>query len=75
VMRTQSIVREESSFIGIDYHKRHSVFYVLDAHRELMERGRTDHLSWIAEAPAYDDSCGRSGPGSPPGAATASLSR
>ena len=27
-MRIQSIVKEESSFIGIDYHKRYSVFCV-----------------------------------------------
>jgi transposase len=43
-MRTQPIEREESSFIGIDYHKRYSVFCVLDARGEVMERGRIDHL-------------------------------
>jgi hypothetical protein len=43
VMRTQSIVREQSSFIGIDYHKRYSVFCVLDAQGGVSERGRIDH--------------------------------
>jgi transposase len=42
-MRTQSIVREQSSFIGIDYHKRYSVFCVLDAQGGVSERGRIDH--------------------------------
>jgi transposase len=44
VMRTQPMVKEESSFIGIDYHKRYSVFCVLDAPGEVLERGRIDHL-------------------------------
>jgi transposase len=43
-MRTQSIVKEPSSFIGIDYHKRYSVFCVLDAQGGVLERGRIDHL-------------------------------
>ena len=43
-MRTQSIVKERSSFIGIDYHKRYSVFCVLDAQGGVLERGRIDHL-------------------------------
>jgi transposase len=42
-MRTQSIVKEESSFIGIDYHKRYSVFCVLNAQGGFMDRGRIDH--------------------------------
>ena len=43
-MRTQPIMKAESSFIGIDYHKRYSVFCVLDAQGEVLERGRIDHL-------------------------------
>jgi transposase len=37
-------MKAESSFIGIDYHKRYSVFCVLDAQGKVMERGRIDHL-------------------------------
>jgi transposase len=37
-------MKAESSFIGIDYHKRYSVFCVLDAQGEVLERGRIDHL-------------------------------
>src|SRR5262245_32375148 len=43
-MRRQSIITERSSFIGIDYHKRYSVFCVLDPQGEVLERGRIDHL-------------------------------
>jgi Transposase len=43
-MRTESIVKERFSFIGIDYHKRYSVFCVLDPQGGLLERGRIDHL-------------------------------
>ena len=42
--RRQSILKQESSFIGIDYHKRYSVFCVLDAQGLVLERGRIDHL-------------------------------
>ena len=34
---------ELPSFIGIDYHKRYSVFCVLDAQGGFTERGRIDH--------------------------------
>ena len=44
MMRTQPLLKKESSFIGIDYHKRYSVFCVLNAQGEIMERGRIDHL-------------------------------
>jgi hypothetical protein len=37
-------MKEESSFIGIDYHKRYSVFCVLDTQGAILERGRIDHL-------------------------------
>jgi transposase len=43
-MRRQPILEQESSFIGIDYHKRYSVFCVLDAQGVVLERGRIDHL-------------------------------
>jgi transposase len=43
-MRTQAILKKESSFIGIDYHKRYSVFCVLDTQGVVLERGRIDHL-------------------------------
>ncbi len=42
--RTQPILKAESSFIGIDYHKRYSVFCVLEAQGMILERGRIDHL-------------------------------
>jgi hypothetical protein len=38
------MLKEESSFIGIDYHKRYSVFCELNAQGEVLERGRIDHL-------------------------------
>jgi transposase len=44
VMRRQPILKQESSFIGIDDHKRYSVFCVLDAQGVVLERGRIDHL-------------------------------
>ena len=44
VMKTQPILKAELSFIGIDYHKRYSVFCVLDAQGMILERGRIDHL-------------------------------
>jgi hypothetical protein len=43
-MRTQSIVKEESSFIGIDYHKRYSVFCVLNAQGGFMDRTHRSRL-------------------------------
>ena len=43
-MRRQSTITERSSFIGIDYHKRYSVFCVLDSQGGVLERGRIDHL-------------------------------
>ena len=43
VRTPQSILEKESSFIGIDYHKRYSVFCVLDARGGVLERGRIDH--------------------------------
>ena len=43
-MKTQPILKAELSFIGIDYHKRYSVFCVLDAQGMILERGRIDHL-------------------------------
>jgi hypothetical protein len=43
-MRRQPLLEKESSFIGIDYHKRYSVFCVLDAQGVVLERGRIDHL-------------------------------
>jgi transposase len=36
--------KEESSFIGIDYHKGYSVFCVLDREGAVLERGRIAHL-------------------------------
>jgi hypothetical protein len=32
------------TFIGIDYHKRYSVYSVLDAQGRELERGRIDHV-------------------------------
>lgn len=43
-MKTQPILEAELSFIGIDYHKRYSVFCVLDAQGMILDRGRIDHL-------------------------------
>ena len=60
-MRTQPIMKAESSFIGIDYHKRYSVFCVLDAQGEVLERGRIDHLypeQFTALVVLWPGSCG-----------------
>jgi transposase len=37
-------VQPEPSFIGIDYHKRYSVFCVVDGAGKILQRGRIDHL-------------------------------
>lgn len=42
--KTQSIVKESSSFNGIDYHKGYSVLCVLDKQGGVLERGRIDQL-------------------------------
>jgi len=39
--------KSASSFIGIDYHKRYSVYCVLDARGQVLGQGRIDHA--IAE--------------------------
>lgn len=39
---TQSV--DEPSFIGIDYHKRYSVYCALDAQGEVLGQGRIDHI-------------------------------
>jgi Transposase and inactivated derivatives len=44
VMKTQSDTRKEPSFIGIDYHKRYSVYCVVDVRGEVLERGRIEHV-------------------------------
>ena len=55
VMRTQPIVKEESSFVGIDYHKRYSVFCVLDAQGEVWKEdasiisARSNLLCWCSD--------------------------
>jgi hypothetical protein len=54
-MRTQWIAKEESSFIGIDYHKRSSVFCVLDTQGAVLERDasitsvRSDLFRWCGD--------------------------
>jgi transposase len=42
-MKTQVTPQKESSFIGIDYHKRYSVYCVVDTHGNPQERGRIEH--------------------------------
>lgn len=42
-MKTQSTLKTEPSFIGIDYHKRYSVYCVVDGQGEVRERGRIEH--------------------------------
>jgi hypothetical protein len=44
-MRTQWIAKEESSFIGIDYHKRYSVFCVLDTQGAVLKGTHRSPLS------------------------------
>ncbi len=39
---TQSI--DEPSFIGIDYHKKYSVYCALDTRGEVLGQGRIDHI-------------------------------
>lgn len=43
VMKTQLKPTKEPSFIGLDYHKRYSVFCVVDGEGAVVERGRIDH--------------------------------
>lgn len=43
-MKTQSHTTEKPSYIGIDYHKRYSVYCVVDGQGEILERGRIEHL-------------------------------
>ncbi len=43
-MKTQrKNLSTESSFIGIDYHKRYSVYCVVDDHGEVLGQGRIEH--------------------------------
>ncbi len=42
-MKTQSTLKTEPSFIGIDYHKWYSVYCVVDGQGEVLERGRIEH--------------------------------
>ena len=42
-MKTHKTHQTEPVFIGIDYHKRYSVFCVIDAAGEVLERGRIEH--------------------------------
>lgn len=39
-MKPQKSLGSEAVFIGIDYHKRYSVFCVIDRDGEVLERGR-----------------------------------
>jgi signal transduction histidine kinase len=43
VMKTQLKPTKEPSFIGMDYHKRYSVFCVIDGEGAVVERGLIDH--------------------------------
>jgi transposase len=43
-MKTQLNLKAEPRFIGIDYHKRYSVYCVLDQEGAVVERGRIEHL-------------------------------
>jgi transposase len=42
-MKTQLKPTTEPSFIGIDYHKRYSVYCVVNGHGDVLERGRIEH--------------------------------
>lgn len=42
-MKTQPTSQVDPSFIGIDYHKRYSVYCVVDSRGDPVERGRIDH--------------------------------
>jgi transposase len=43
-MKTQFHSTREPRYIGIDYHKRYSVYCVLDERGEVLERGRIEHV-------------------------------
>ena len=43
-MKTQSTPQTESAFIGIDYHKRYSVYCVVDGQGKQLGNGRIDHV-------------------------------
>ena len=42
-MKTHNSHQTEPTFIGIDYHKRYSVFCVIDAEGAVVQRGRIEH--------------------------------
>lgn len=42
-MKTQSNLEVEPRYIGLDYHKRYSVYCVVDEEGEIVERGRIEH--------------------------------
>jgi hypothetical protein len=42
-VKTYTSQPEEPVFFGVDYHKRHSVFCVIGAGGEFLERGRIEH--------------------------------
>jgi hypothetical protein len=46
-MKTQRHTTEGPSFIGIDYHKRYSVFCVVDGSGEVLDRGKADGVGPI----------------------------
>jgi transposase len=43
-MKPQKSLEKEAVYIGIDYHKRYSVFCVIDRDGEVLERGRIEHV-------------------------------
>lgn len=44
-MKTPTNIQAGPTFIGIDYHKRYSVFCVLDSGGQVVERGRIEHAT------------------------------
>jgi len=42
-MKILKVLPVDPSFIGIDYHKRYSVFCVVDSTGNVLRRGRIDH--------------------------------
>ncbi|MFM8981774.1 MAG: hypothetical protein ACKOLA_02505 [Spartobacteria bacterium] len=42
-MNKQNTTHNNPSYIGIDFHKRYSVFCAIDSADRILERGRIDH--------------------------------
>lgn len=52
---TAGLICEEATFIGIDFHKRYSVFHAIDAAGRDLGKGRIEHHSPQAPLPPWSN--------------------